>query len=360
MMETLFGWVLDLPAVWKIILLIVMVVGGLFALIKGADAFVDGACGIANRLKIPAIIIGLTIVSIGTSLPETAVSVTAVTQGSSEIAISNVVGSNIANILLVLGATFCISKVVCDKKMCLRDIFVMIASGLILLAFALINITGHGSVRISRIEALILLVLFIAYIVYVVIVARKSMKQNSESENAGNVQNQENGGTAEKVEEKQLPMWKIILLLVVGLLGVFLGGEFVVFGAQHFAVSVGMSETLVGLTIVAVGTSSPELVTSIVAAKKGSTGLALGNIIGSNIYNILFILGLAGLVGPISISTNTIIDICVMIGVMVLFSILFFVYANKNKQMFRGVGITFLAIYAVYLTYIILRDFVFV
>lgn len=337
MLSGLLGWSLNLNIWLKLIVLIVFIVGGMVLLIKGADGFVSGASGVAKKLKIPAIIIGLTIVSIGTSLPEASVSLSSVLNGSSDISIGNIVGSNMFNLLVVLGFSLVFVPIILNRKVVIKDFLIMIISTLLLLIFAFVNI-GGGNQTLSRIECGILFVLFIAYIVWSVIDARKNKTEEEKADETNKVNS----------------MPKNILFLVLGLLGIVIGGDLVVFGAQNFAIQVGMSEVLVGLTIVAVGTSLPELVTSIIAAKKGEKDIALGNVIGSSTFNILFIIGLTGLVSPLAVSAKAMIDIII---VSVVF-IAFFVYSLIKNKLPKYLGYIMIVMYIIYLTYIILRDFV--
>ncbi len=373
MISNLLSGVLSLPSWLQIVLYIVFIVGGMFGLIKGADSFVSGASGIAKKLKVPAIIIGLTIVSIGTSLPEASVSISSAIQGSADISIGNIVGSNMFNLLIVLGFSLVFVPIVLNRKLVLKDFMLMLLSGALLLIFALFG-TSENAYVLSRIECGILFAIFIAYIVYSIIEARKANKEankieqnqaNLTTENAENndkttIQAQKETQNQNKNEENNVnnenKMSKNIIYLILGLLGIVIGGDFVVFGAQNFAIKVGMSEILVGLTIVAIGTSLPELVTSIVAARKGENDIALGNVIGSNIFNVLFILGLTGLISPLAVSANALIDIIIMVCVFVAF-IIFSLIKNKLP---KYLGYIMIAIYVIYLTYIILRDFVLV
>ncbi|MBQ8749214.1 MAG: calcium/sodium antiporter [Clostridia bacterium] len=352
MITQFFGGILNLPVWLQIILFIAFIVGGMYALIKGADGFVSGASGIAKKLKVPAIIIGLTIVSIGTSLPEASVSISSAIGGSADISIGNVVGSNIFNLLIVLGLSLVFVPIALNKKLVLKDFVLMLVSGILLLIFALF---GTENATLGRIECGILLAIFIAYIVYSIIEAKKANKQSKElSEQDDNKQETVKlTELKEKTEQDSTKLSKNILLLIAGLIGIIVGGDFVVFGAQNFALQIGMSEALVGLTIVAIGTSLPELVTSIVAARKGENEIALGNVIGSNIFNILFILGMSGLIIPLTVSASVMIDIVIM---TVIFA-LFLIFSLIKKNLPKWLGYIMIGMYIVYLLYIILREF---
>ena len=255
---------------------ILLLIVGFFVLIKGADLFVDGASSIADYLRIPAVVVGLTIVAFGTSAPEAAVSITAGLSGSNDIAIGNVVGSNIFNVLAVVGISCIIKSMKIDREMIKNEIPYMIGSGLLMCVFAYTN------QEISRFEGAIF-VFFILLFVYLTV--KKAIK----------------GRNDQQVNEPKFSIWMSIIVSIIGLALIIVGGNVVVDSAKQIALSFGMSEMLVGLTIVSIGTSLPELVTSVVAAKKGHSDIAIGNVVGSNIFNILFILGLASLVRPIGV-----------------------------------------------------------
>ena len=242
--------------------IIILLVGFIF-LVKGADWFVDGAASIARKMGIPQLIIGLTIVAMGTSMPEAAVSITAAMQQNAGITIGNVVGSNILNIFIILGITALITNVKIQKSTIRYEIPFMIFITIILMTFGMTNM------KINFIEGVFLWILFIAYLVYLFIMARNSETQE---------------------EKKDIPVWKCLLFILIGGILVVKGSDFAVSGASAIARYFGMSERFIGLTIVAFGTSLPELVTSVTAAKRGNAGIAIGNIVGSNIFNILFVI----------------------------------------------------------------------
>ena len=305
---------------------LLLIVGFAF-LVKGADFFVDGASSIADHLKVPAIVIGLTIVAFGTSAPEAAVSITAGLSGSNAIAVGNVVGSNIFNLLIVLGASAALKTVKVQKRIIDFDLPVMIVGGFLLCLFCY---TGN---IVSRIEGAILFVLILAYVGYTVITSLKSRHSIEVNEPKFNV-----------------PM--SVAVSIIGLALIIFGGQWVVDSATSIARSFGLSETLIGLTIISVGTSLPELVTSVVAARKGQSDIALGNVIGSNIFNILFIIGLSSMVNPIEIAPVIFTDLIFM---MVIF-IQTLVISMKQKCFNKKAGITMLVLFAIYLTYIIIRN----
>ena len=306
---------------------LVLLVLGFVLLIKGADLFVDGSSSIAKFLKIPAVIIGLTIVSIGTSLPEAAVSISASFKGAYDLSIANVVGSNIFNLLGVVGVSAFICPFVVDRVIMKRDFPISILAAAIL-AVMLIDYS------LSRAEALILFVLFVLYILLLV---RSALRNRIEAEE----------------DYKTLSPLKSVIFVVIGIIGIVAGGTFTVDAATFFAQALGMSELLIGLTIVAVGTSLPELVTSVIAAKKGESEIALGNVVGSNIFNIFFILGMSGIVHPLHCDPGALIDTVLLI---LMSGLMFFIYKAKNKVS-RPVGVLGVVIYVIYVVYIILRAY---
>ena len=303
-----------------------LLVFGFALLIKGADLFVDGSSSVAKLLKIPAVIIGLTIVSIGTSLPEAAVSISASIKGAYDLSIANVVGSNVFNLLGVVGVSAFICPFVVDKVIMKRDFPLSILSAVILAVMM-------WDRTLSLVESTILFVLFIGYILLLV---RSALKNRTEGD-----------------EYKAHSPLKSSIFIIIGIVGIVAGGTLTVDAATFFAKAFNMSELLIGLTIVAVGTSLPELVTSVVAAKKGESEIALGNVIGSNIFNILFILGMSGIVHPLTCDFGAVIDTILLIGMSAL---MFFIYKARNKVS-RLVGLLGVVIYVIYVVYIILRAY---
>lgn len=305
----------------------ILLLVGFVLLIKGADFFVDGASSIAGKLKVPSLIIGLTVVSMGTSMPEAAVSISASLTGSNSISLGNVIGSNIFNLLMVVGVSSLILPIATDKDILKRDMPINIGITVALLVMLLIG--GE----LSRIDAAILLVMLAGYMFLLI---RSALKNRIEDE-------------APKVYS-----WlKSIVLSIVGAAAIILGGNLVVESAKTIALNLGMGETLVGLTVVALGTSLPELVTSIVAAKKGDSGIAMGNVVGSCIFNILFILGMAGVISPMTADSAFFIDTGILIGICLL--MLLFAFTKKKTDRVEG-GICVL-IYIGYTAYIIMRAF---
>lgn len=304
---------------------------GFFLLIKGADIFVEGAASIARRFNVPAMVIGLTIVAMGTSAPEAAVSITSSLAGQNDMSVANVVGSNFFNILMVLGVSSIIATLPVQQSTIKKDApFLLLVSGLLLL-FGL-------DLKIGRIEGLILLAVFAYFLIDTVRTAKKGSSE--ESATTMDVEINENAS-----------MIKTILLSILGIVGIVIGGDMVVNSATDIATSFGMSANLVGLTIVAVGTSLPEFVTSIVAIKKGETEIAIGNVIGSNIFNILLVLGLATAISPITISFLALTDIIFMVAI----TVLLFLFMKKNSSLVKSQGIILVAIYIAYMAYTIMR-----
>ena len=314
----------------------VILIIGFFFLIKGADLFVDGAASIARKFNIPSMVIGLTIVAMGTSAPEAAVSITSSLAGQNDMSVANVVGSNFFNILMVLGVSAIIAKLPVQKNTIKKDTpFLLIVSALLLI-FAFDK-------NISRIEGIIFLVIFVYFLYTTVKSAKNTEESTSLSDNEIAVSDNDIPANT--------PMFKTIILSLIGIAGIIFGGDMVVDSATSIATMFGMSANLVGLTIVAVGTSLPEFVTSIVAIKKGETEIAIGNVIGSNIFNILLVLGLATAIFPIAISTFALIDIVFMVAI----TILLYLFMKKDNCLVKKHGFIFIILYIAYMTYTIIR-----
>lgn len=299
---------------------------GFVLLVKGADWFVDGASKVAERFGIPQLVIGLTIVAIGTSLPEAAVSVSAALKGSAEITIGNVLGSNIMNVLLILGVTSVITPIAVQRSTVRYEIPFVIIVSVILMGI------GYTDNTVGRVDGLILWALLFCYLGYLLIIAKKG---GDEPEDAAD-------------EDKPMPVWKMILLIIVGALMIVLGSDVAVDAATALARIFGMSERLIGLTIVAFGTSLPELVTSATAAVKSKADIAVGNIVGSNIFNILFVVGTSALIIPVDYTGNFFVDSIVCIAT----AVLLWVLVVKNKRLGRAGGACMLACYAAYFVYL--------
>ena len=317
---------------------IILLVIGFVGLIKGADFFVEGASNVAKRLRVPSLIIGLTIVAMGTSLPETAVSISASLAGSNSLAISNVSGSNLFNLLVVVGLCAIFQTVDVDKDTIRRDIPYSILAAVLLVVLGMVGV-GEGMV-LGRIDGIILLAFFAGFLFLMIRSALRA--RNNEGLQPG----------SEEEEVITQTVFMSILSIVGGAAAIAIGGDWVVDSASTLAMKFGMSETLVGLTIVAVGTSLPELVTSIVAARKGEVDMALGNAIGSNVFNILLVLGIASSISPIGFIMNNAIDILAV----VVATLICWVVAGKTKQLKRPMGILMVLAYVAYMVYVVMRD----
>ncbi|WP_343339260.1 Inner membrane protein YrbG [Terrisporobacter petrolearius] len=308
---------------------------GFLLLIKGADFFVEGSSSIAKKFNIPSLIIGLTIVAFGTSAPEAAVSITAAIRGQNEMAIANVVGSNIFNILFVVGVTAMIKPIYVQKSTILKEFPFLLLSSIVLAILAYdVWFQGYNENILTRADGLIFIALFIIFIYYLIDMAINSNDETSEE------------------NYKVMPLSKSILLSIGGLLGIIIGGNFVVNSASDIAMSLGMSENLVGLTIVAIGTSLPELATSIVAAKKGESDIAIGNAVGSNIFNILFVLGVSSCISNVPVQAEAFTDMFVMI----VSTIIVYVLAISNRKINKVEGMIISLLYIAYFIFIIYRQ----
>ena len=307
----------------------ILLVIGFILLVKGADYFVDGSSSIAKKLRIPSLIIGLTIVAFGTSAPEAAVSITASVNGQNGMAIGNVIGSNIFNLLMVIGASGIIKPLLVEKSILSRDSLLFNSS---------INI-------ISRMDGIILLILFAVFLYYLINSAMKNRKENlcdpetSVDIDVSNV----------KAIEKNNTMIKSILISIIGIAAIIFGGNLVVNSASDIASSFGVSDQLIGLTVVSIGTSLPEFVTSVIAATKGESDLALGNVIGSNIFNILFVIGASALISPMTVDPKLIIDGAIMI----LSTVVVYFYAYRKNDISKFESITLSLLYFGYMGYLV-------
>lgn len=305
--------------IWEILLLAL----GFTMLVKGADWFVDGAAGIASKFGIPQLVVGLTIVAMGTSAPEAAVSINAALKGNAGIAVGNVVGSNILNILIILGLTGLITSVAVQKSTLFIEIPYMLVVTGVLLAM---GVMGNS---INLVEGIIFWAMFIVYLAYLFVLAKK--------------------GKSEEEEKEERPLWKLLLLALIGGVIVVWGSDFAVDAATAIAQIIGLSEKFIGLTIVALGTSLPELVTSVTAARKGNADIAIGNIVGSNIFNILFVLGTSALIIPITFEASFAIDTIIAIAA----GVLLWIATIGKKKLTRPWGIFMLVCYAAYFVYLL-------
>lgn len=308
----------------QIVIQLLLLVIGFCLLMKGADWFVEGASGIADKFGIPQLVIGLTIVAIGTSLPEAAVSISAALKGSADITIGNVVGSNIMNVLVILGLTSVIHAVPVQKSTVRYEIPFVIIVTVILALLGLFDNT------VGRLDGILLWVLLGVYMVYLLKMAKK--------------------GTAseEGKEKKKMPVWKMLLMVVVGAVMIVFGSDVTVDAATKLATIFGMSERFIGLTIVALGTSLPELVTSATAAVKGKADIAMGNIIGSNVFNILFVVGTTAVITPVPYNASFLVDSIVAIAAVVLLLLC----VLKNQKLSRLGGSIMLVGYIGYFVYL--------
>jgi cation:H+ antiporter len=305
---------------------------GFVLLIFGANGLVDGASSLAKRLNISDLVIGLTIVAFGTSTPELVVSVLAGLEGKTDIAIGNVVGSNIFNSLFILGLAAILSPINVQHNTTWKEIPLMLLSAIVL-GF-LVNdvlISGAATSEVTRVDGLILLSFFAIFMYYVIDMARNDPTPSEEI--------------------KQLPIWKAGLFLVLGLVGLVLGGKWIVDGAVEMARAVGMSESVIGLTIISAGTSLPELATSAVAAYKKNSEIAIGNVVGSNIFNVFFILGISATINPLNF--NPAMNFDVMINIIVSIFMFVFLFTGKGRRIDRWEGIVFMLAYVVYVSYLI-------
>ena len=319
-------------------LVYILFVVGFVLLIKGADWLVSGSASVAKKYNISDLVIGLTIVSMGTSMPELIVNILASTSGASEIAIGNVVGSNIANILLILGVAAFIYPLTIKESTVMSQIpFSIIAILLVAFAANAPIFNPDYSLMISRLDGVVFILFFALFMVYIIKLARE--------------------GRADMIEEapdKVLPMGKSILFVLLGMVGLFLGGKWVVDGAIKIAEQFGLSQNLIGLTIVAIGTSLPELVTSAMAAYRKNTDIAVANVIGSNIFNLLWVLGISAMISPMKYDpvVNTDIIVLLVATCLIIFSLM---TGRAKNQIGKPTGIFFLACYIAYTAFIIYR-----
>lgn len=313
----------------EILTAVVLLLVGFILLIKGADFFVDGSSSVAKRLRVPSMIIGLTIVAMGTSLPECAVSVTASLGNNNALAVSNAVGSNIFNLMVVCGMCALFAPLLVKPETLKKEFPFSAACALLLLIF------GFTGMKLERLEGVIMLVIFAIYLLWMIISAKRARTASA----------------GEEEHYKILPVWKCFIFIAGGAAAIKFGGDFVVDGASTIAAGFGLSQTLIGLTVVALGTSLPELVTSIVAARKNEVDMAVGNVVGSNIFNILLVLGVASAISPIAFLMDNVIDIIILI----LMSGIVWLFAWSKKCIVRKEGIIMLVLYVAYMVYICVR-----
>ncbi|MBP9151675.1 MAG: calcium/sodium antiporter [Flavobacteriales bacterium] len=306
---------------------------GFVLLIKGADWLIDGASGLARKFRIPEIVIGLTVVAFGTSAPELSVNIIASVNGNNGLAIGNIVGSNIANILLILGLCAMIRNLTVQSNTVWKEIPFSLFAALMLGFLANDHLSGNGEMDIiTRADGLVLIALFFLFLFYTIRLGKNNL--------------------ADEVPEAEddRPLWKSGLLILIGLTGLVIGGQWIVDGAVSLAYHFGLSESFVGLTVVAVGTSLPELATSVVAVRKGNTDLAIGNVIGSNIFNTFWVLGLSAVISPMDFNASDNFSIFTNIGCSaVLFALLFI---GKRHTIQKWQGAFMLLGYMAYITFL--------
>ena len=300
---------------------IILLVIGFFLLVKGADFLVNGASSVAKKFHIPTLIIGLTIVAIGTSMPELVVSTFSALEGHSDIAMGNVVGSNLSNLLFILGISAIIKPLEFKKQTKFIDNFIALFATIMLFVLSYNNI-------ITRVEGIILMACCIAFIIYNIVMAHKNKDEESE-------------------EIELMPTWKSCIYIALGIIGLKFGGDFVVEGASAIAKLMGISEKVIGLTIVAFSTSLPELITSVTATRRGEVDMAIGNILGSQIFNIFLIIGLSAIITPITYSVSYNFDMFVLLLSTIVFAM--FPFVNPKDKMSQVEGIVFLVIYMYYI-----------
>ncbi|MBP5474598.1 MAG: calcium/sodium antiporter [Bacteroidales bacterium] len=308
---------------------------GFVLLIKGADVFVEGSAAIATNFGVPSLIIGMTIVAMGTSAPETAVSLSAALKGQNAIAISNVIGSNFFNLFMVIGVCAIIRPMLIPKDVLTRDYPINLGSTLLVLVMCYLGMT------LSHIDGIILLVLFTLFLIAMIKIAKKEQAKSKNSYENNELE----------IPETGMSTGTSIFCILIGITGIIIGGDKVVDSASEIAIQLGMSQHLVGLTIIAIGTSLPELVTSIVAGIKGENNMALGNVVGSNIFNLLLILGISSSIKSIPIDIVSIYDLLFLLGL----SVIIFAYILKTKKIGRIGGLLFVIAYFYYLFYVINR-----
>lgn len=313
----------------------IFLVVGFVLLVKGADFFVDGSSSVAKRLRVPSLIIGMTIVAMGTSLPECSVSISAAIAHNTGVAVGNAVGSNIFNLMVVCGICALFCPLTVDKKTLRREFPFSVFVAILLL------VLGWISMTLGRWDG-IMLVLFFALFLFVMVTSALEARKNGGKQLASQ---------REEEEYKILPIWQCIIYIIGGAAAIAYGGDMVVNSASVIAKTFGMSQNLIGLTIVAFGTSLPELVTSVVAAKKKEVDMALGNVIGSNIFNILLVLGVAAAISPMTFNMENVIDIIVLVAM----SVLVLCFAWTKEKIVRWEGIVMLTLYAAYVGYICIR-----
>lgn len=323
----------------SLLVAVIWLVVGLVLILAGANFLTDGSSAIAKRMGISDLIIGLTVVAFGTSTPELVISIVAATEGNSSIAVGNIVGSNILNILLIIGLTAVVRPIFIKKSVMTNEIPMLVLSSVIILILGYsASLDGLSAPTVTRVDGLLLLIFFLLFMRYTFASARTA----TDDDPAG----------ADGQKLKQFPVWKSVVYVIGGLAALVFGGDKFVDGASSLARHIGISEATIGLTIVAIGTSLPELATSVVAALKNQPGLAVGNVIGSNIFNILLILGVSSTIVPLPFGGITLTDLWVLVGASLMF--LLFGWVIRERCITRGEGAIMLAAYVAYTAYLLL------
>ncbi len=316
---------------------ILLIIAGFFLLIKGADILVEGSCYIAKKFRIPEIIVGLTIVSIGTSMPELMVSITSAMENHADVALGNVIGSNICNLLLILGLSSIIQPVEFKKETKFIEIPMTM---LIIFTMFLLGNNGDIDKYITRPEGIILIILFICFLIYTIFMAKYGNDFDGQEE-------------LNNDKEKSMNLIKSIIFIICGIVALKFGGDFVVDSACEIAKAIGISEKVISLTIIAIGTSLPELITSVTAAIKGDSDIAIGNILGSNIFNFLLIIGTSAIISPVHYSVDYNIDMMILFIATTL--LMLFPYIGKKNQMTKSNGIIYFIGYVLYMCSLFVR-----
>lgn len=318
-----------------IISILLLIVGGALVLF-GADRLTDGATALARRFGVTEMVIGLTVVAFGTSLPEFVTSFMSTLKGSSDISIGNIVGSNIFNTLVIVGASALVYPIVIRKSTVTKDIpFSVLASIMLIVVVFDVALDGAAMNILARTDGLLMLGFFSVFMAYTFFMARNTEELSTSNESNEPV--------------KQMPYWKIFLFIILGLAGLVLGGNLFVESACDIALSLGISETVVGLTIVAAGTSLPELATSVVAARKGSSAIAIGNVVGSNIFNIFFVMGMCANIAPMKVGNISYIDLALMLVSM----LMLWGFSFSKRKIERWEGALLVIVYLIYLSYLV-------
>ena len=318
-----------------IISILLLIVGGALVLL-GADKLTDGATALARRFGVTEMVIGLTVVAFGTSLPEFVTSFMSTIKGSSDISIGNIVGSNIFNTLVIVGASALVYPIVIRKSTVTKDIpFSVLASIMLIVVAFDVTLDGAAMNILTRTDGLLMLGFFSVFMAYTFFMARNTEELSTSNES--------------NVPVKQMPYWKIFLFIILGLAGLVLGGNLFVESACEIALSLGISETVVGLTIVAAGTSLPELATSVVAARKGSSAIAIGNVVGSNIFNIFFVMGMCATIAPMKVGNISYIDLALMLVSM----LMLWGFSFSKRKIERWEGALLVIVYLIYLSYLV-------